>query len=212
MRLIALAGLALLVLGCASGHIGSYQPSLDSLVSIRSERFGRVRIGEMVPAPELPPERDRSVSVRGHTLTPAQGKSFAGYLGAALTAEFAAAGKFDAASPVEISGQLLRNELRGGGLSIASAALGARFIVKRAGVVVFDKPVTVEREWKSAFMGAIAIPDAINQYGQIYRTLIETILADEEFAAATRAGACSQTSCGKLVDSAHQSPKVERKP
>jgi hypothetical protein len=188
VRLIALVGLALLVSGCASGPIGSYQPSLDSLTSIRSERFGRVRIGEMVPAPELPPERDRSVGVRGHTLTPAEGRSFAGHLAAALRAEFTAAGKFDAASPVEVSGELLRNELRGGGSSTASAALGARFIVKRAGVVVFDKPITVEREWKSAFMGAIAIPDAINQYGQIYRTLVETVLADEEFAAATRTG------------------------
>lgn len=40
--------------------------------------------------------------------------------------------------------------------------------------------VSVTHEWPSAFMGAIAIPDAINQYTQMYSRLLEKLFADEE--------------------------------
>lgn len=186
MRTLAVVMLALAVGACASGPIGKYQPSLDNLIVLRGEQFGNIRVGEVGRAPGLAAAADRSVSVRGHTLSSPEGNSFAQYLRAAISTEFKAAAKLDPDSPVVVSGELSRNELHGAGTSVAKAALGARINVTRSGVVAYDRPIVVETEWPSAFMGAIAVPDAINHYAELYRLFVSRLLADPDFAAATR--------------------------
>jgi hypothetical protein len=71
-------------------------------------------------------------------------------------------------------------------ISEGSAKLAARFVVMRAGSAVYDKELTVSSKWESSFLGAVAIPAAINEYTALYRKLVGVLLDDPTFQAATR--------------------------
>jgi len=79
------------------------------------------------------------------------------------------------------SGQLAQNELNAGGMSKADSTVAAKFVVTRGGSSVYDKLISATHEWDSSFVGAIAIPEAINQYTQMYARLLDKLFADEEF-------------------------------
>ena len=49
---------------------------------------------------------------------------------------------------------------------------------------VFDKELAVDAKWESSFVGAIALPAAINQYSALYKTLVAKLFDDTEFRAA----------------------------
>ncbi|MDR7333483.1 hypothetical protein [Roseateles asaccharophilus] len=59
--------------------------------------------------------------------------------------------------------------------------LAARIQVKRAGSTLFDKEIVAESSWDSSFVGAIALPAAINQYGALYKTLTGKLFDDADF-------------------------------
>jgi hypothetical protein len=67
------------------------------------------------------------------------------------------------------------------GTDPADATVAATFVVTRNGASVYDKLISVAHEWDSSFIGAIAIPEAINQYTQMYARLLEKLFADEDF-------------------------------
>ena len=186
VRRIGLLLAAYALAGCASGPIGAHQPSLASIHALRQSGMAPAAVGEFSPAAALPPARDKSVSVRGSSLRSPSG-SFAVYLRDALIADLRAAGKYEPAAPTVITGELIRNELAAGGVSTANSALGARFAVTRAGATLYDKAIDVTHEWSSSFVGAIAIPEAINQYTQMYTRLLQKLFADPEFEAAVAA-------------------------
>jgi hypothetical protein len=52
--------------------------------------------------------------------------------------------------------------------------------------MVFDKEIVATSTWESSFMGAVAIPAAINQYGALYQKLVGQLLDDTEFLAAIK--------------------------
>lgn len=108
------------------------------------------------------------------------GKSFAQYLRAALVGDLKSAGKFDDASPISVGAELTDNQLTTG-ISEGSALLAARFTVRKADQVVFDKPLRQESHWSSSFIGAIAIPDAFNHYTEQYSLLLNLLYADPDF-------------------------------
>jgi len=167
--------------GCATGPIGSHQPSLATIQSLRQSNMSPTSVGDFVPAATLKAGRDKSVSVRGSSLKSPSADSFSAYLKDALIQDLRSAGKYDAAAGTAISGQLTQNDLNAGGFSKADATVAARFVVTRNGASVFEKLVSVAHEWDSSFIGAIAIPEAINQYTQMYARLLEKLFADEEF-------------------------------
>jgi hypothetical protein len=75
---------------------------------------------------------------------------------------------------------LTKNELSTG-IGTGTATLGARFTLTRNGAAVYDKDLVAQQLWDGNFIGAIAIPDAINHYQSLYKNLVEKLLADEEF-------------------------------
>jgi hypothetical protein len=174
--------------GCASQPIGAHQPSLSTVQALRQANIPSIAVGEFKPGPELPAAHDKSVSVRLSTISSPTAGSFAAYLRESLVTELNTAGKYDAGAPTTIKGQLTHNELNGSGASTGSSKVAARFAVSRGAVVVYDKQITAEHEWASSFIGAIAIPEAINQYTQMYTRLIELLFGDKEFIAALAAG------------------------
>jgi hypothetical protein len=142
-------------------------------------------LGEFVLAPGVPPSVDRGLQIRGDTLRPANGKSFAQFLRETLQIEMTAAGRFDEASSVVISAQLTKSEVNTS--SSPYAALGARFRVTRAGVDVFSKELIARDTWGFQFIGAIAITEAEQRYTALYSKLVQTLVTDPDFRAAVTA-------------------------
>lgn len=188
MRLSILAVLATvgLALGaCATVPLSEPVANIDSIQKITASGISPIKVGVFAPGPQLAPAKDRSVNSRAATIKP-PGGSFAGYLGQTVAAELKAAGKLDAASGLEVSGFLVESELHSASTVTGDAALAARFILKRDGVVVYDKVLRDSDVWKSAFIGAEAIPDAINHYYGLYGGLARMLLQDPEFIAAAK--------------------------
>lgn len=184
--LVALLAAAGLTLGaCATVPMSEPVASIDSIQKITASGISTIKVGAFVRDPALAAAKDRSVNSRAATVKP-PGGSFAGYLGQTLAAELNAAGRLDAASGLEVSGFLIESELHSASTVTGDAALAARFILKRDGVVAYDKVLRVSDTWKSAFMGVEAIPDAINHYYGLYGTLVRNLLQDPDFIAAAR--------------------------
>jgi hypothetical protein len=59
--------------------------------------------------------------------------------------------------------------------------LQARFVVKRADAVKYDRVLEVNSEWESSFMGAVAIPAAVQNYQLMYRKLVGQLFDDPNF-------------------------------
>jgi hypothetical protein len=188
LYLVAAVLAAAALTGCASQPLGAHQSSLSTVELVRKAPVASVSVGEFKPAAELPAGRDKSVSVRLSTISSPTGDSFAAYLRESLITELRTAGKYDDGASTRISGQLTHNELNAAGASTGNSKVAARFAVSRGGKVVYDKLITAQHEWSSSFIGAIAIPEAINQYTHMYTRLIEQLFGDEEFATALAAG------------------------
>jgi hypothetical protein len=123
---------------------------------------------------------DNSLSgLRGSSISPTNG-SFSSQLRDELAAELAAAGLLDPKSKVLIEGQLT-DSMVDAGMSTGKGRLAAKIQVRRDGKALFDKEVVAEATWESSFVGAVAIPAAINQYGALYKTLVGKLFDDADF-------------------------------
>ncbi len=174
--IIALAGLTA---GCAQS-LGAHQVSLQAIEMLRADSIPAMRVGTFALAPGHNPSMDRSVTIRSVNLSSPDNGSFAAYLGKALEMDLRAAGKLDANSTLVVQG-LLTDSKVDTGISTGDAVLGAKFSLSRGGSTVFEKDVTVRSQWDSSFVGAIAIPEAMNQYTALYDKLILQLLIDGDF-------------------------------
>lgn len=181
-RLVAAAVTAVVLSGCAV-QAGRYQPSLDNVETLKKS-VPPVVLGAFTVQPGA--TGAQSISLRGNSMNSPVGADYAAYLADALKQELTMAGKLDAASKLEISGVLVKNDIAAGGISTNSGEIEARFIVKNNGQQRFDKVKRVESSWESSFVGAIAIPKAQQQYPLIVQKLVGALLADADFQAALK--------------------------
>jgi hypothetical protein len=187
-RIFSLLACCSLFAGCVSVPVGSHQPTGDTVIALRDSGIAALNVGEFKLAAGVDPAIDKSVSARGSPIKPQNGQSFALYLKESLTADLKAAGKYDAAAPLSIQAELTENQLHAAGISQASALLAAHFSVKKGEQLVYDKLLRQESSWKSSFLGAVAIPEAINQYTEGYTRLLAQLYADQEFRKACASG------------------------
>ncbi|MBK8400156.1 MAG: hypothetical protein IPL29_03550 [Propionivibrio sp.] len=66
-------------------------------------------------------------------------------------------------------------------IGTGTARLGANFTVDKAGQRLFEKTLSVDSRWDSSFVGAIAIPEAMNQYTALYKELAGKLFDDRDF-------------------------------
>lgn len=158
---------------------------MDNIAVARSSGIAPVSLGEFRLAPGRPAALDEAVTARTNTYYSPYAKSFAQYMRETLAADLRAAGLLDPDSATVVQGFLTdsRFDVPAGA---AKAAVAARFIVVRAGRTVYDRELRAETDWKASFVGAEALPDAVNRYGQLYRRLSATLLSDPGFRAAAR--------------------------
>jgi hypothetical protein len=181
-RILSAIALSLATAACAMG-MPEQQATIENLRVLRAADISPVNVGEFTLAPGLRPETDRSIAIRAVTVSPPNGGTFTGYLRQTLITELTADGKFDANSSIVIGGRLNVSKIDAG-IGTAHATLGATFTVSRGGNKVYEKALEVHDDWSGDFLGAVAIPSAMDHYTALYSKLVGALLADGEFRAA----------------------------
>lgn len=185
MRLLAMAGVmvaASQLVGCASLEMGKPVASMDNTVKLRDgSTKAPAAVGTFVLEAGKPASMDQSVAVRGgNTLTSPIGNSFAQYLKETLRVELEAAQLLDPDSQTRITGTLMDSMLDPA-MGTGKGRLQARFVVKQAEEVKYDRSLEVNSEWESSFMGAVAVPAAVQNYQFMYRKLVGQLFDDPDF-------------------------------
>lgn len=181
-RLLSPLALAacLTMAGCASVQMPAPTASAENVQRLRAANLAATKVGSFALAPGRDAKMDTELGgLRGSSITPAQG-SFARQLRDTLVAELGAAGLVNEASPLLIEGWLTDSQVDAA-ISKGTGRLAARFTVKRSGRQVYDKELAADATWESSFMGAVAIPAAINQYTALYKALVTQLLDDPAF-------------------------------
>lgn len=183
IRWLSIALLAQTLAGCVSVKMPEPSPSMGNLEKLRGANIVSTQAGSFTLAPGKDPAMDRGVSgLRGSSVQAANG-SFSEQLKSQLIAELKAAGLYDESSNAVIKGQLTDSKVDAA-IGTGTARLAAHFTVDRAEKRVYDKELSVDSSWESSFVGAIAIPEAINQYTALYKSLIGKLFDDADFKAA----------------------------
>jgi len=182
LKLGAIAALGLNLVACISIQMPAPTASAGNVEKLRAAKIAPVATGSFVLAAGKPAEMDKSLSgLRGSSMQPNSG-SFALHLRDELVTELKAAGLYDTASKNVIEGQLT-DSMIDAAIGTGKGRLAARFSVKRDGKVVFERELAAEASWESSFVGATAIPMAMNQYGALYKSLIAKLIDDADFRA-----------------------------
>jgi hypothetical protein len=177
---LALLAATLAATGCAQIQLGAPVPSIDNAQKAKASISAPVALGEFSLESGKPAALDTGLNVRSNTVSSPVDGSFAKYLKQTLTVELNAAGLLDPKADRVIHGRLTDSQLDAS-MSRGNGSLAARFMVLRAGATVYDKEHRVAADWESSFVGAIAIPAAINEYSALYRKLVAALLADTAF-------------------------------
>jgi hypothetical protein len=166
--------------GCAM-QAPRYTVSIDNVEQIK-RAASQVKVGSFT----VQAGTGGAIGLRGSPMSSSVGNDYAAYLADALQQELKLAGKLNADSKLEISGQLLKNDISAGGFSTNSGEMEARFVVTNAGTVRFEKTKRAELSWESSFLGGVAIPKAQQQYPAIVQKLLSLLWGDAEFQAALK--------------------------
>jgi hypothetical protein len=178
---IAAASLIVTLTGCST-PVTNYQSSVSNLEALKVQTGRALSLGQFKLDSAKPSLN--SVSARTTSLKMPDGNNYADHLKRGAKIELETAGRFDANSPLKLEGTLLQNDLSAA-VGTGTSTLSARFNLSDAGKPVFDKVITQNSQWESSFIGAIAIPAAIREYGANFQKLLNKLFVDEDFRKAT---------------------------
>ncbi len=175
---VALVGLS--VFGCVSLQMPPPSSSAETAEKLRAANLAPAKTGSFLVAQGTNPDLDSKLGgLRGSSLTPTGG-SFSQHLKEQIIADLKAAGLYDPDSGIVIDAQLT-DSMVDAAIGTGVARLAARFTVTRAGKREYDKQLAVDAKWESSFVGAVAIPMAMNQYGALYKSLTAKLFDDADF-------------------------------
>lgn len=179
------AGLALALAGCAMAPLGAPVPSMDNIGKLRAAALPPVAVGAFSLAAGRPAAMDQKITIRTNVLYSPYRSSFAAYLKESLATDLRAAGALDPAASTVVSGELTdsRIEVPSGP---AFATVAARFVVTRGGRQLYARELRARSDWNAGFIGAEAVPMALNHYTLLYRQLTSRLIDDPEFQAAVK--------------------------
>lgn len=173
-KLLVVLTLATLFSGC-SIMAPNYSPTVKSAQAVKSSNAAPVSLTKATAAkPDL-----NKVSLRGNALKSPTG-DYSSYIEQALKKELSDAGLLDTKSTVAIGTQLTKNDIDTS-MAKGKGDLAAVFTVTKNGSKVFEKEITAHEEWESSFVGAIAIPNAMNAYPTLVNDLIVNLFKDKDF-------------------------------
>jgi len=168
---VALVGLS--VFGCVSLQMPPPSSSAETAEKLRAANLAPAKTGSFLVAQGTNPDLDSKLGgLRGSSLTQ--------HLKEQIIADLKAAGLYDPNSGIVIDAQLT-DSMVDAAIGTGVARLAARFTVTRAGKREYDKQLAVDAKWESSFVGAVAIPMAMNQYGALYKSLTAKLFDDADF-------------------------------
>lgn len=176
IKIIFIAGLMQLVVGC-SINAPQYAPDFDSINGLKEANVSKLGTGEFK---EFDPSLNK-ISLRGSSLNSPYGGSYSNYLKNAVEEQLKHASRWDEASQLRIEAVLLANSVDASGFSIGEADLSAEFILSDSGKKLYQKIHSIHHQWPSSFVGAIAIPNATNNYTVAVQKLVSSLFSDPEF-------------------------------
>lgn len=162
--------------GCTMNAV-QYQPDFNLVNHLKDQEIQSINIGDITA--ENP--KVNKISLRGSPMVSPFNNSYADYLEAALREQLTQANLYDNSSSIEISGSLLENSVDAMGFTVGVANISARFVVDKSGETVYNKTISIRYEWPSSFVGAVAIPNAQNNYPEAIKKLIFKFMRDQEF-------------------------------
>jgi hypothetical protein len=171
----------LLITGC-SFNAPVYQPDFN-LVNELKENSPPMKTGEF----DVADQSLNKLSMRGSSLNSPYNNSYADYLKVALEEELKQSMLWDPASAIEVSATLTSNDVSAG-ISVGSADVSARFVVKSSGQVIYDKKHSAHHEWPSSLIAAIALPAAQENYQVVIQKLLRSFLLDKDLRVALNKG------------------------
>ncbi|PVY91256.1 hypothetical protein C8C95_2106 [Acidovorax sp. 99] len=181
LPLTALA--CIFMVGCA-GPAPNYTPSVDNVERLKKTASSEMKVGTFATKPGM--QSADAISLRASSMVSPVGKNYGDYLAAALRSELELAKLHAPNSPVEVSGTLLQNNINAGGIQTNDGQLEAQFVVKKGEEVRYDKLKKITRQWEGAFAGAVAIPQAANNYPLMVQDLLGALFADPDFIASLK--------------------------
>jgi len=183
-RVTAVVFLVLCLAAC-SLTAPRYNASMENVGHLRDAELGKVKVAKFTSDSASKSNVNR-LTIRGGSYESPYDKSFVTYLEEAVRQELDDARLLDVGANTEVHGVLLRNELDGSGISIGTADIEARFLVKRNDTVRYDKVQSAHHEWESSFIGAKAIPSAAQNYPTVVQKLLTKLFGDTDFLAALK--------------------------
>lgn len=166
------------LVGCA-GPAPNYAPSIDNVEKLKKADVSAAKVGVFDTKAGM--QNADAIGLRAASLVSPVGKNYGDYLAAALRAELEMAKLHAPASPLEVSGRLLQNDINAGGIQTNDGVLEAQFVVKNGSELRYDKVKKITRQWEGAFAGAVAIPQAANNYPLMVQQLLAELFADPDF-------------------------------
>lgn len=170
--------LLLFVSACAQIELGPPVASSKNLSLLKSSPLSAMELGDFSATDGA--SWEKSISVRTNALKSPIDESYSAYLKASLAVELNAAGLLSEDSDFTVNAVLLENEIDAA-IGTGTAKISAQFKVDKKAITVFNKIITVQASWDSSFVGATAIPDAMNQYAALHRTLLSKLFQDDQF-------------------------------
>lgn len=188
IRGAAIVLVVLIMAGCADVPAPKYQAAVNNTEVLIKEP-GKIAVGQFTAASGV---ENHQLSIRGANALKGGGAdgTFSGYLHDAVVAELGTAAHYDPHSQLVLTGVLTSNSIDTG-ISKGSAIVGADFKLSQDGRMCFEKSIVARSEWPSSFIGAIAIPNAINNYPTAYQKLLGQLFQDQAFTAALKAASAS---------------------
>lgn len=174
-RILVLTIVILAISGCSiKGH--KYKPDFNSINELKDANLQSMNIQEN----PLQEEKYKNISLRGSSMVSPYGGTFSKYLEISLKEHLLQASLFNNKSDINIMTILLKNDFDISGFSTGEADLSAKFIVYINNKIVYEKIHSIHHEWDSSFIGAIAIPNGLNNYPIAVQKLINKFLEDKE--------------------------------
>ena len=178
--LLSIVAIAILS-GCAA-KAPNYNPNPESAQKLQAARVQPAAVGDFTADANV---SNTSIGLRASTMVPEQG-TFSKYLADAIKNELDLVKLYSPSSTTVISGMLMKNDMNTGVAMTGEGAIEARFVVKRDGVVRFDKLKKAAIQWDTNYFGAIAIPRARSEYSRLVQTLVAELFSDPDFVAALK--------------------------
>ncbi len=169
------------IAGCAS-VAPNYSTSPESTQGLQAAKVQPVKVGDFTAEKGV---SNTSITLRASTMEPAQG-TYSKYLADAIKNELDLVKLYSPGSTTEISGVLTKNDMNTGLAVTGEGVIEAKFIVRRDGVVRFDKTKQANIEWDTNYFGAIAIPRAQREYARLVQTLVAKLFSDPDFVTALK--------------------------